>query len=83
MGHAGCHGRDWDPASPGAEDVGEQIVVLTEPDDVGNQLLGRLSLAIAAGIDHDELRVLDAGVAIGDRPALIRLALLAWATPPS
>ena len=36
-------------------------------------MLGRLSLAIVAGIDHDELRVLDAGVAIGDRPALIRL----------
>jgi hypothetical protein len=49
LGHVARQGRDWDPASPGAEDVGEQIVVLTEPDDVGNQLLGRLSLTIRVG----------------------------------
>jgi len=48
------------PTSAEAEDIVEKLLFLPEPNQVGSKLLCRISLAVVADIDHDELRVLDA-----------------------
>ncbi len=50
-------------------DVGEELVVLADAVHVGGDLFGRSAITVVADIDEDHLGVLDAGVAIGDRPA--------------
>jgi hypothetical protein len=60
LGKVRHDGGYWSPPAAEAEDIVEQLRFLPGPNQVGSKLLCRVSLAVVADIDHDELRVLDA-----------------------